>query len=61
MFLSYTIDLERIAKKCPISDGDYEVNVQGGSYCTGNTRTAVRVRGESVRVYCVQSNGIASK
>ena len=57
----HTADPERTAKKCPISDGDYEVNVQGGFYCTGNTRTAVRVEGESIRVYCVQSGGIASK
>ena len=35
--------------------------MQGGFYCTGNIRTAVRVEGESIRVYCVQSNGIASK
>ena len=61
IFVLRTVDPERTAKNCPISDGDYEVNVQGGNYCSGNTRTAVRVEGESITVFCVQSNNIASK
>ena len=57
----YWKDPEPEGKVCPFVPGDYQVNVQGGSYCQPGQQTSLTVTGSTMRVFCTGADGLACK
>ncbi len=50
-----------VGTRCPFAQGDYQVAVQGGSFCSGDAQTAATVQDDYLIIYCVSGDQFASK